>query len=88
MFKSYEVGTRCWAASKELGWVGATVTARRVVNDNECELDLELESSDNGGGTQLTMKISGDPSPDLPLRNPPILEATSETGRASWREGV
>lgn len=85
MFESYEVGTRCWVSSKTAGWSSATVKAKRVVDGaGACELDLDVEG-DNGEIAELSnFKVTEDPSPNAPLRNPPALEATSDLVTLSY----
>jgi len=79
MYESYEVGAQCWIPSPAAGWVGAEVTARREVGPSEVEVELLVD-----GGETVTKKLTEDPSPALPLRNPPQLEATSDLVTLSY----
>lgn len=67
------------------------VEAKREKSSTECELDLRLESAarvqeiDGDANSDLaTMTIKSDPAPELPLRNPPVLEATSDLVTLSY----
>lgn len=79
---SFEVGTRCWYPSKELGWIGAEVT-KNDLKDGTYHMELALE---DGKSVNIETKDLTDESDEsLPLlRNPPILEATEDLTSLSY----
>lgn len=82
MIPSFEAGTRCWVKSKEQGWVGATVRSSKQSDDGRCEIELDPESGDeplrlNLGTAELATEVQ--------LRNPPVLEATSDLVTLSYQ---
>lgn len=78
----YEVGTRCWYPSKELGWIGAEISQHELQGD---KTKLELTLEDGEKVDVLASSLDETEEEKLPLlRNPPILEATEDLTSLSY----
>ncbi|CCF60415.1 hypothetical protein KAFR_0K00600 [Kazachstania africana CBS 2517] len=86
---SFEVGTRCWYPSSDLGWIGGEIT-KYEHTDHLYRLELTLED-----GTVIpietetldasTTTVTENADSVLPLlRNPPILEDTDDLTSLSY----
>ena len=79
---TFDIGTRCWFPSKEYGWIGAEIVK---VDTATSEATLKLE---NGEEVAINLnevrETKGTTTPNLALRNPPILEATEDLTSLSY----
>lgn len=82
---SFEVGTRCWYPSEELGWIGGEITKHETKGGIH-HLQLTLEDGNTVSiETETLVANADDADSKLPqLRNPPILEATEDLTSLSY----
>ncbi|KAG5357082.1 Myosin-2 [Yarrowia sp. C11] len=81
---SYEPGIRCWIRDEKEGWVGAEVVNQKT-DGEKVTINLTLENGEEKSvETSVAALKSASELPQLPLRNPPILESTEDLTSLSY----